>query len=316
MLSKQQIESKNKGQVVDYALDLQKQLEALNSGPMTSDVVKARLLDLKEKTIGINATRATRADELALEMKALDQNHEIAKKTLMFKYAEQDEAKIKEINKLYKDLEAKALETKGDLSFGLEKEENQINIKKAKLQEELDKVISKNEELISTSNEEVNKVKADNKAELEELAVKRTRELEEKAYEHTIAMRDKDSEFIGKLADELGLSLIPKNELETLKSEARESEEDIQNAIDVAVKEAEAKVHRSEGSKYSKLKSETDQQIAILENNIENLTSNNAELKERVKDQDAQIKEFPGKIKDAVQAAQSNVTVTQDANKK
>jgi thioredoxin-like negative regulator of GroEL len=119
-----------------------------------------------------------------------------------------------------------------------------------------------------------------------------------------------------KLATSVGMELIDTEELEGLKEFKKTDADTISEIVKVEVAEASQRIYASEGAKASALKFASESKIALLENDKKHLESSVVAQTTRIAELEARLKDVPTQIAAAVQAAQSSVTVNQDAVKK
>lgn len=314
--TKPQLEAKNKASLVALVMDQDKRIEALSSGPLTADMVKAENLSLKAKVIEIKDARATKKEAHQRALAEIKKDADLKTKELELKYASEDGEDAKELDNLYNSLESRAKKASSDLSFGLEVAENEANIKLSEINQKVEKAQEKFDETIKSLAEQITIAKEKNKDSLVNIKTEHERTVEQTKYENKIALRDLNEAYAYDAAEKLGLEILEKSKYNELKEFKESSEEEVNSKIEEAVKQAKAEVHRTEGAKYSKLESNTASEIALLKNDKAHLTSTNEALQKRIADLEAQVKEFPVKIAEAVGAAKADITVNQDAAKK
>lgn len=316
MYTESQLNSMNKGQVVNAALNAISKLEALSKGPLTADMVKAEVLNLKQRATELQHARASAQEAHILAIADLNNAHQKEITALKLKYESQDGLEGKEIDDLYKALEDRAKKAEDDLTFGLEKAENEANIKLAEIKKRVDEAEEKATEAITKSAEKVKKNNELFLDQLDDMETKHQRNVEQKTYEQKKALRDMDMKFVEEAAKEADLVVYEKEYVDGLKDEAAEAIKDTQGKIDKAVKEATSKVYATEGAKFNKLKNESENKIALLENDNKHYQATLTATEKRVMDLESKLALVPSQIKEAVEAAKAAVTVNQDAAKK
>ena len=311
-----QLNGKNKGQVVAIALALTSQLDAINSGPVTSDVVKAKMLELKRQSVDIADKRKeeiNRHAEAIATIKAESERH-IAE--LELKYLSEDGVDGKAITQQYAELQKNAIKGISDLSFGLEKAEHETKIKLEKLAEQTTAANEKFTELEAKLAEDTRNIRNAHVREIKSMETAQARKIEQIIYDNAIAVRDKNKEFADKVTKTLGLELVEATSYRELKETKEADAKEVKSQIEEAVKAAEAKLYRTEGSKFNQLKNASENRIALLENDNEHIESNLLVANTRIKDLESKLALVPTQIKEAVAASKAAISVNQDVGKK
>lgn len=306
----------NKGQVVATALSLIAKLDTLSSGPITSDRIKAEMLNLKREGLDIVERRENAKNELTKALAEIEANKERAIAELQLKFNANDGVDADALNKSYEDLEAKSIKAIKDLTFGLEKAENDANIEMAKIQEKIDIAQKKYDDLVADTESKANSLRTRFAEEVNKTTIEHTRKMDQLSYDQSIALRDENMKFIKSAADNLNFDIVDKAELQNLKDFKAKEESELATALEDAVKEAKSSVYAAEGAKLNALKSQKDTEIALLQNDNKHLQTTITSQASRIADLEARLKDVPTQIAEAVKAAQSSVTVNQDSTKK
>jgi len=316
MYTEAQLKGMTKDQIIDTTLKLSDKVESLSSGPITADTIKAAYLNLKKEGADIAERRQNSQQAHKEALAEIEANKVKAIAEMQLKFSSTDGQDAKELEKLYSDLEAKSVKAIKDLTFGLEKAENDAAVELAKLTEKIEKAQAKYDDLVKdlTAKEKVlvDAYIADTDAK----TVAHKRKMEQLQYDNSIALRDGNIEFMEKLATSVGMELINSEELEVLKEFKKTDADAISEIVKVEVSEASQKIYASEGAKASALKFASESKIALLENDKKHLESSVLAQATRITELEARLKDVPSQIAAAVQAAQSSVTVNQDAVKK
>lgn len=326
MYTDSQIKSANKENLTTMALDMKNTIEALKSQPMTSGAVERRLLDISEKANKIQAEEEESKRQHDLEKKRIENEASLSIKKLELEYNSKRGLTIEQVNAQYKEIEEAVKKAKDNLDLGLKKKEIEISeqtttliekydvlkaeleakheVLKKETQEKTEKIVEDSQNRIFKANEDVAKVKQENERTLEELA-----------YDHKIAIRDKNLELANTIAKETGNTIINTKELEVIKAYKEDSEANVTNKIETAVKDAESKLHAKYNGEASKAKAESELKVQLLEKDKEYLTNENKSLKDRIESLQDELAKVPGQIKEAVAASRAEINVNQD-NKK
>jgi hypothetical protein len=316
MYTEAQLNGMTKAQIIDATLKLTSKVESLSSGPITADTIKAAYLNLKKEGADIAERRQNSQQAHKEALAEIEANKVKAIAEMQLKYTSTDGQDAKELEKLYSDLEAKSIKAIKDLTFGLEKAENDAAVELAKLNEKTEKAQEKHDTLVAQLSDKEKEVIAKFYAEQESREVAHKRKMEQLQYDNSIALRDGNITFMEKAAASLGMEMIDSTELEGLKEFTKTDADAITEIVKVEVAEATSKVYASEGGKASALKFASDSKIALLENDKKHLEASVLAQATRITELEARLKDVPAQIAAAVQAAQSSVTVNQDAVKK
>ena len=316
MYTEAQLNGMTKTQIIDQTLKLASKVESLSSGPVTADTIKAAFLNLKKEGADIAERRqlAQQAHKEALAEIEANKEKAIAEMTLKYGATEGHDAQALET--AYAELEAKSLKAIKDLSFGLEKAENDIAVQLAKLNEKAEKAQAKYDALESDLANKETAIVAKFQEENSVRTTAHARKMEQLQYDNSIALRDGNIAFMEKAADSLGMELIDSEELKVLQEFTKTDADTTAEIVKVEVAEASQKIYASEGAKASALKFASDSKIALLENDKKHLEASVLAQTTRIAELEARLKDVPTQIAAAVQAAQSSVTVNQDAVKK
>ena len=316
MYTESQLNGLNKGQVVNVALKLAEQLDALSKGPVTADRIKSEFLNLKKQSIDIAERRELAKQQHEETLKAIIADKEKQIKELELKFSSEEGLDAKQLDKLYTELEKKATKAQSDLTFGLEKAENDAKVELDKISIKVEKAKETYAELKEDLEGKTKNLEESYVEQIEEIQTKHTRDLEQISYDQKIALRDKDNKFIESVAKDLKVTLINSEELKELKDFKATDEKEVSKVVEEAVTAAKAAIHASEGSKLSALKNSSDNTIALLENDKKHLESQLKAQEARILDLEARLKEVPTQIKEAVAAAKAEVVTNVDTGKK
>jgi hypothetical protein len=316
MMTEAQLNAKNKGQVVNYALSIQRDLEAATAEPLTAAGLERKVLELKRKVISVKDNAIRRKQEYETTLTKIKSDTDIKIKELELEYSSSDAVETKELIELIKTLESQANKAKEDLTFGLKEAETSHKEELAKLENMLTKETEKVGELISKLNAELFDKKEETKKELEKIKISHSRDMEQLEYNNSLAIRDANLVVATKIAKENDLALISLTELNTLKTFKATEETKVATMLEEAINKAKSDVHRIEGAKFSSLKAESENTIKLLENDKIHLQDTNNNLLSQVTKLETQLAKVPEQIKEAVAASKANIQVTQDANKK
>lgn len=310
-----QLNGMNKTNLVALALELGIQLSSLQSGPLKGSDVEKTMLDLARQAANIKSNDEARKEAHETAVAKIKADTELALKKLELDYADTNGLDASALAQAYKTIEEKSKLAIEDLSFGLQKAEVETKAKIEELDEKLTEAKLSYEKSIEDLKQRLENATAKTNLEVETLNLNHKRVMEQTAYDNKIALRDENLEAADKIAATHGKIVVDDEAYQELVSKEATSEEDIKSRVDAAVKAAESKLYAETGSKYAGLKSSTDSQIALLENDKKYLSATIGTLEERVAELSAQIKLFPEQLKEAVAAAKADVTINQD-NKK
>jgi hypothetical protein len=316
MYTEAQLNGMTKAQIIDATLKLTSKVESLSSGPVTADTIKAAYLNLKKEGADIAERRQNSQQAHKEALAEIEANKVKAIAEMQLKFSSNDGQDAKELEKLYSDLEAKSVKAIKDLTFGLEKAENDAAVELAKLAEKTEKAQEKYDVLVKDLSAKEALLVQTYITDTDNRTVAHKRKMEQLSYDNSIALRDGNIEFMEKLATSVGMDLIDVVELEGLREFTKTDADAVAEMIKVEVAEATSKVYASEGGKASALKFASDSKIALLENDKKHLETTVTSQGVRIIELEARLKDVPAQIAAAVQAAQSSVTVNQDAVKK
>lgn len=316
MYTENQLNGMTKAQIIEATLKLTNKVESLSSGPVTADTIKAAYLNLKKEGADIAERRQNSQQAHKEALAEIEANKLKAIAEMQLKYNSADGQDAKELDKLYADLEAKSVKAIKDLTFGLEKAENDAAVELAKLAEKTEKAQAKYDDLVKDLTSKEKALVDSYVADTEAKTVAHKRKMEQLQYDNSIALRDGNIEFMEKMAVSVGMELIDSDELEGLKEFKKTDADAINEIVKVEVSEASQKIYASEGAKASALKFASESKIALLENDKKHLEVSVNSQAARIIELEARLKDVPAQIAAAVQAAQSSVTVNQDAVKK
>lgn len=313
--TKAQLDSMNKAQLVDLAINLNNQVEASNGKPLSAAELEKRLLDLSEQAISVDkdAQKAKMEFDAKLEDAKLSYQKEI--KELELKYDSGKGKSAEELLKIYEELKERAETAKSDLSYGLKQAEIEFKEKLDEIESKLDKARAESAEEVTKLEANLEKVKATTTEEVKSVKLAHDRTMEQLDYDFKIAIRDKKLDVANKIAKEYSSEIVNSKDLEELMNAKKAEAEEIEAQIASAVSAAESKVYAKENSKYNDLNSRTTSEIALLKNDKEHLTKTIASQEARIVDLEERLKNVPAQIAKAVEAAKSNVAVNQTSGK-
>lgn len=345
MKSLAEINKLNSGAKSDYIVELQEKIDTLASQDLTPGQVEIQQLQLAKRIQEAAEIEKEAKREFEKSVKQIEEDAALAKAELELKYQVKQGTSIEDLIKEAKTLENRVAKGKEELTFGLREEKAKHTEKLRKLEEEYK---AKNEELekkLEAAKEklEADLKKAEEKAQVEtekigenidklkkdqvdaktakELAVEelkqaKAREITKIEYDHQLAVETRDLDTTTKILKGYKKVHIDLVELNEIKAKAEDTTKLKEEEVEKIKKEAESKVYSAEGSKYGKLKSATDQEIAILGAKNEHLESVVSEAKARILTLENQIAQFPTQLREAVEAAKTPVTQVVEANKK
>jgi len=316
MYTEAQLNGMTKTQIIEQTLKLSNKVESLSSGPVTADTIKAAYLNLKKEGADIAERRQNSQQAHKEALAEIEANKVKAIAEMQLKFSSTDGQDAKELEKLYSDLETKSVKAIKDLTFGLEKAENDAAVELAKLTEKTEKAQAKYDDLVKDLTAKEKALVDAYIADTDAKTVAHRRKMEQLQYDNSIALRDGNIEFMEKLATSVGMELIDTEELEGLKEFKKTDADTISEIVKVEVAEASQRIYAAEGAKASALKYASDSAIALLKNDNNHQATTIASQLARISELEANAKLVPSQIAAAVQAAQSSVTVNQDAVKK
>lgn len=305
-----------KDDLVSVALKLSNELDEINSGPLTADAVKSKLLALKKEAILSKERREANEQQYLLQVQKLEEESERAKAELELKYKASNGVEEDKLENLFKALEARAKDQEKDLSFGLEEAEVEASIKLSEINKKVSDAEEKLEKAEEESEEGISSLSDEFKAKISKIKTDHAREVEQLTYDNKIALRDKNSKYLNDAAEALGMVVVKSADYTELKEFKAQEEEAVEEAITSAVAKAKSEVYASEGAKLSKTTSDFSSKVALLENDKKHLEASLTNANARINDLEARLKDVPAQIATAVASARSEVTVNQDTNKK
>lgn len=314
--SKAQLESMNKTQLVELTNTLSAKVEAAEGKPLTSSELEKRMLDLTEKVISVKSESEQAKRDYDEKVLALNIAKEKELKKLELEFNSSEGKSAVELAELFEELENRSEKAKSDLSYGLKEAEILYKDKLTAINATLEEAKAKAESEISELKEKVETTKTSAKEEIAKIKVDHDRQVEQINYDNKIAIRDNKIEAATKIAKEYGSEIISSAELKELKETTKAEEEEIQSRIDSAVSEAQSKEIAKANSKYKDLESTTSNKIALLENDKTHLNNTVTSQLARIADLEERLKDVPSQIAKAVEAAKSNVSVSQTGSGK
>lgn len=310
-----QLNGMNKTSLVALTLEVFKQLQSAESGPLKASDVEKKMLDLARQATNVQDNAVKREQEHKEALAKIQSDLKLAVAKLELEYKSEEGIEPKALTQMYKDLEAQAKAAADDLTFGLKQAEVETQAKIEELQEKLTAAQAAYQAEIEAWVLKVSTAKAESTSEIEGIKKAHERALEDLKYKNKIILRDEDLSALTEVAKVLGRTVIVDAELADLKAFKAEEEASVTAKIELAVKQAKSEVFATKGAELSALKSSTDSSIALLTKDKEYLTKEVDNLNTRIKSLEAQISAFPGQLKDAVEASKADVTINQD-NKK
>lgn len=315
MYTDAQLNTKTKPQLVELSAELQNQLLSAQSGPLKSSDIEKKILDLKRQAdvVADNAIKREQTHKEALAK--INSDTQLAKQKLELEFKSEEGNEAVNLKKVYEELEAAAIKSMDDLSFGLKQAEIDTQVKVDDLNEKLATVVEQYDLEVESWKEKVVLAKESAQNEITSLGVSHKREIEQTRYENKIALRDENLEAAEKIAKIHDKTLIDIDELEAYEEAEKVEEAEIKALVEEAVKAAKSEVFAAEGAKFGKLSADSKSEIALLTKDKEYLTNSLLDANKRIAELTLQIKDFPAQIATAVEAAKSNIAVNQD-NKK
>lgn len=315
-MTESQLNGRNKGQVVEFAMKLQEKLEEATAGALTASGLERKVLALQREVIYVKDNALQRKQEFEHNVATIKANTEIKLKELELEYTNNDSLEAKELNELFKSLEEKATKAKKDLTFGLKEAETNSNEALIKIEENISKITNDSEEKFRKLEETLIEKKSEILNETIKLNKNHSRDIEAIKYEHKIALRDEDIELVNLIAEKKDLAVLPNAQFKKLSEFKEIKEDELAKTIKSAEDKAKSSVHAIEGSKFNSLKSNSENTIKLLENDKLHLSETNINLNNRITQLEAQVQNIPTAIKNAVEAAKTVVTTNVDAGKK
>lgn len=316
MLTESNLNSKNKAQVIEIALELDHQLAEATSGPLTAADVQKRVLDLKRQAQTVRDDAKRRDQEHKAIIDKIKADKEVQIKKLELEYESTLGVDTKELDKAYTALEERAEKAIKELTHKLEKAEADTSEKLSKIEKEISEATQKAKEEIIAWETKVEEAKTKAANEISTINTNHERKLEQIKYDNKLAIRDEVLQAAEQIAGSYDKVVVDSADYDELKDFKASDAAKIKAEVETAVKQAKAEVYAEKGAELSKLKSATDSEIALLKNDKAHLTTQVANDAKRIADLEAQIKGFPEAIAKAVEAAKATVNVNQDAGKK
>lgn len=313
--TKAYLESLNKGPLVEVALNLVTQLDAASGEPLTSAAIEKKLLELNSKSITVKA-EAEKAHQAHVEKLAqINADKDKAVRELELKYESTLGNSAVELNTVYDEIKVKAGEAVGNLSYGLKEAEIEAKGKLEVIQKKQVEATEKFEATVEGYKEQVASAQAEKAAAIKKIEVDHARNVEQLTYDNSIAIRDENEKVASAIAKALGKELVLSSEYAAIKGAVKASEDEINAAIAAAVTAEANKIYAKEKAAYSKLESESNSRIALLENDKAHLAKTNQSQEARINDLEDRLKDVPAQIAAAVGAAKANVSVAQTSGK-
>jgi hypothetical protein len=233
--TKAQLDSMNKAQLVDLAINLNNQVEASNGKPLSAAELEKRLLDLSEQAISVDkdAQKAKMEFDAKLEDAKLSYQKEI--KELELKYDSGKGKSAEELLKIYEELKERAETAKSDLSYGLKQAEIEFKEKLDEIESKLDKARAESAEEVTKLEANLEKIKATTTEEVKSVKLSHERTMEQLDYDFKIAIRDKKLDVANKIAKEYNSEIVNSKELEDLMNSKKAEAEEIEAQIATAV---------------------------------------------------------------------------------
>lgn len=316
MHTEAQLNSMTKTQIIENTLKLSAKLEQVSSGPVTADVIKAEYLSLKREGASIAERRQKSKENHELAIARIEAENERAIAELELKFNSEESNDKDQLEKDYEALEAKSLKAIKDLSFGLEEAENKAKVELAKITEATVAAQENFDTLEENLSLRLKELRDKHAVDLVKIEQDQKRLIEQTQYDNKIALRDENLKFIDNAAERLGKVVVDANEFKELEEFVKTDNEAVAEIVKVEVSEATSKVHAAKGAEISKMKSEYESKIALLENDKGHLVASVSSQASRIEALEQRLKDVPSQIAEAVKAAQSSVTVNQDTNKK
>lgn len=307
MYTLEQLEDRSmtKAKMAEIILDLQSQVNASSSTPISSSQLIERKLQLADKTAVVSKEIAEIKATADVEIARIKAEAELNMSRKMDAIISDYEGIQKDVANFEKATESEIAVKEAEAVEAIESIE--LSVKQAKDEAE-DKLTS------IKATVEAAQLKA--KTDVIDINTKHEREIDEVRFKNSQAIRDENAEFVVRAADRLNLALIRSEELDEIKETAAKNidgaNEDKEKAVAIATNSVKSKYE----SQIKDIKHESELTISKLKVSeevagarIEGLMRDNAKLQE-------QVAAIPAVIRDAVAAAKSEVNVSQDAGKK
>lgn len=306
-MTEAQLNSKNKGQVVSIALDLQNQLESATAEPLTAAGLERKVLDLKRKVISVKDNALERKQEYETNLAKIKSDTDIRLRELELEHSSTDAIEAKELTDLFISLEDQSKKATEDLTFGLKENETTHNEKMKELEVLSTRKYDEHEEEIFSWRENSKVIKERLDAETKQIKTTHERNMEALEYDNSIAIRDKMLNAAKEIANEYESSIVTNDELTGLRSVKRLTEEELKVAIEAAEKASASKAYAKSASEFNPKLIVAGTTNQLLENDNKNLTQNNVDLKATVIELKEQLSKVPEQIKEAVAASQADI---------
>lgn len=299
------LDKKTKGVLVDKVIGLEDALAEATSGPITSSSLIKRKLSL--------ANKALDTDTEIAQIKA-DKDEAIAKIEQDAKAREAAELKdlLKEHKAIIKDVtdaEKASISTISTLEAETNEKIEALYAKHDKVSEDL----SIKEKALKDS---LSNCYDEQKIAMGKAKTNHERAMEELSYNNDKARRDANTMFVDSVAEDLGLVVVPEAVLINAKTQEKLSKEELSAEVKKSVAISESKLKRDHESATKDAAHAAILEVSTWKMSAEAAAVSLAEAKKTLASQAAQLALIPTMIKEAVAAANSNVVVNQDANKK
>lgn len=315
-ITEQTLNRETKAIVIDIALDLQKKLENASAGELTASDIKRQTLELQRKALSIKDNATKREEEFKLELAKIEADKIKDIKSLELKYASTEGIDAKELIQLFVNLEEQADKTKDNLSFDFEEAELVHKAKLKELEDKFNVLVEEHTATLLKYDDEVNTAQEKSQKLIKDVTTTHERKLEKLNYDNSLAIRDAMLTTATKIADEHNLLLVDKEEYNSLKEYTITDANKVKELIETAVTKAKSEVYRTEGSKFSALKNNSDMEIALLKGSKESLELRISEYITRIVNLEKQVANIPIQIKEAVAAAKTEVNTNIETSKK
>ena len=189
----------------------------------------------------------------------------------------------------------------------------QLEEEYVKKMEELADLLIKKEDAWNESKVELEEELENLGKQIEEKKATNAKALEELSYQHSLNIRNADYSVAVAIAKNQGKVLVDKNEWENTSKASIVNKEELE-ALVAKVKEAEG-ARNGVSSKYSALKAEFEQYKAVSVVKLEALTADNTTKNARIAELEAENKNIPKYIAEALDKAKSDINVTNETRK-
>lgn len=345
MKSLTDINKLNSGLKTDYILELQEKIDSLSQQDLTPGQVEIQQLQLAKRLQEAKELEDAAKREFELSIKKIEEDAALSRAELELHFQTRKGLAVEELVKESKALEDRVIKGKEELTFGLRKKQAEHNEKIRQLEEEFTKkeedlnkkfLVSKEKNeanlkvveekakvdqekilaTIDTLKKDQEQAKITKELAIQELKEAKAREITKIDYDHKLAIETKDIDTTTKILKGYQKTAIPVIELDELRVKAKDNEKLKNEEVDKIKKDAESRIYSQEGAKLTKLKAQTDQDIAILNAKNEHLELQVKESKARIDYLEQQISQFPTQLREAVEAAKTPINQFMDSNKK